>query len=355
MDKFKCCNEPAKFKKIKDGYECVYCGKIYPRKSILFQDKNMDINSEKLKGITKFRGRKAEYLNSQRKYFTLETGKVNMYEYSEDTFNYIKTINVKKNVLLFSVNDENSLLTVSERGVLESYSIDNATVINSIKTGERYTYIEICPAKNGWIYCDREKLQWFSSDLSHKENILSFTDIDLDDVWHVNRIEQNDSNDVFIVSFWYRTEKNQSSKVGIVKIFVNPDGSFSYEFFELPFGYYSYEFSKQLFYSVYKNILYIEENNIKKEIEVPIIRKYSDGNILWFEEFFDYPKNIQLISEKVFGLWYDQDYIIYDIKNQIVLKWYNFEYNLIQSVVFINKNMISISAGLNSYIVNTGA
>ena len=50
-------------------------------------------------------------------------------------------------------------------------------------------------------------------------------------------------------------------------------------------------------------------------------------------------------------LKYYHDLIVYDIKTHKIINWYDFGSDLIQSVVLIDENMISVSSGLNSYIV----
>lgn len=50
-------------------------------------------------------------------------------------------------------------------------------------------------------------------------------------------------------------------------------------------------------------------------------------------------------------LKYYHDLIVYDIKTHKIINWYDFGSDLIQSVVLIDENMISVSSRLNSYIV----
>jgi hypothetical protein len=351
MDRFICCKEPAKFEKTKNGFKCLYCGKMFLQKSLLWQNQVVDIQPNKIKKLEKYRGRKSDYLKSKCIYSTLETGKVNIYKKASGIFEYSKTIIVKKNVLKHLINKDGKLITVSESGVIDVYDIESETKISSFKTEYSYRHIEICPELNGWLYLDKEKIIWLSSDCSQRESILTFSDINIEDVWHVEKIESNDSNE-FYAFFWYRDEENQPSKVGVTKIERDLKKGFKYSFMSFPFKYYSYDFKEESFYGIEDKKSFLKFNSKKKDVEVPIVQKYSDGGgVFWVEEFFDYPNNVHRIKEDVFYLKYYHDFIVYNIKTHMIINWYDFGSDLIQSVVIIDENMISVSAGLNSYIV----
>lgn len=359
LNNFICCQENPQFEKVKEGYRCMNCGKIYLSSSIEYEGKTITFG--KIKYQTKIRGRKADYLKNINTFSTLETGKVNIM-HMDNQYDIVstKSIKVKKNVLEHKLNFYSKCLTISEKGIIDIYDIESEEIIGQYKTGREYNHykLKIFPLgqEGKWLYIDTEKILSCSSEFNNRKTILQFRDVFGNDILSIKSVDYNLTYDSFAIHVNYITEKEDGKHNIMQSSFVlkYKNGNFDVEHIVNKDGYkLSYEFKTGIFYGIDCNKLISVNQDIGELYNLPIVRCYSDGEGIFFvEEFIRFPEKSYFLTDNVIVLLYMQEIIILDIKKRKIIDSFDGGYNLIQSFFIIDINTICFSAGLNTYIYN---
>ena len=186
------------------------------------------------------------------------------------------------------------------------------------------------------------------------ECLVKFSDLNIQKVQILDKIESDESytNFIIYIKYWDNKEGKDYLNNSLINLDRQGDKT-NYSHMNYPlFHNYSYDFKSQVFFGTHNRYFFRDFNFSENKIEIPIIRKFSDGGILWVEEFVNEANDSKMISDDIIYLRFDHDFILYDIKNNKVIKWYDFGYDLIQSIDIVDKGIFSVSAGLNSYFIN---
>lgn len=365
-EKFNCCQKESQFKKINNGYQCVYCGKIFLSESVEYRGKSFSF--DKLEYKAKFRGDKADYLNSEDKHIlaAIHPGIVDIM-YMDNAHNILdkKSVKVKKSVNEVRINYNHTFLTITDRGVIDVYSMETGQSIAQYKTGRQCNCfkLNILPfGKQGnWLYIDTEKIVCFSNDFRESNTVLLFTDLFNNGAFSISRAmnfaEHNSEYDSFAfhVLYWDQIEGKDWLK-GASIILDCEKGVFNIKKIFYDAGYnMTYDFKKQKYFGTYNDdmVCINESGEIKKIQKLPIIRKYSDGGgIFHLEEFIGFPEKVYFITDSKIALIYTFSIVILDTKKQKIMVSYHTNTKPILSFLIIDSETICFSAGINTYIVD---
>ncbi len=363
-EKFVCCQKEPRFEKIKNGYRCAHCGRIYWNKSV---DYNGEIFLfDKLNYLTKFRGDKADHIIDGDMHILaiIHAGIVDIiYMNAAYEVESKKSIKVKKSAREVKLNFDNRFLTITDRGIIDVYDIETGHVISQFKTGRKCNCfkLNILPfGKNGdWIYIDTQKIACFSSDFKESQIILSFADIFEQEAFSVNGAMNYADNDseyrsfAFHVMYW--SLNNKKKLLTGASIFLNyQNGGFNIQqiHYEAECDM-TYNFDEKLYVGIYRDemIKVGESGKVEKIRMLPTVKEYSDGGgVFWVEEFIGYPEKIRFLSEDKIALVYTFSIIIFDIKEQKIIASYHAK--LILSFFVMDSETICFSAGINTYIIH---
>ncbi|MCM1181036.1 MAG: hypothetical protein NC347_12315 [Clostridium sp.] len=363
-EKFNCCQQEPKFKKINNGYQCVYCGKFFKSESVEYRGKSFSF--DKLKYQAKFRGDKADYLISEDEHIfaVMHPGIVDIM-YLDNAHNVLdrKSVKVKKSVKEVRLNYNHTFLTITDRGVVDVYSMETGQSIAQYKSGRQCNCfkLNILPfGKQGnWLYIDTEKIIWFSNDFKESNTVLLFTDLFKDGAFSINGAmnfaENNSEYDRFAFHILYRDQiegKNWLKRASIVLDYEKDVFNVKKIFYDAGYNM-TYDFIKQKYFGAYNDdmVCMNERGEIEKIQKLPIIKKYSDGGgIFPLEEFIGFPEKIRFITDTKVALIYTFSIVILDIKEQEIVVSYHTK--LILSFLIIDSETICFSAGINTYIVD---
>jgi hypothetical protein len=358
--KFLCCQQAPHFKKIKNGYQCLDCGKIFFRKSLDYGGKNYSFS--KWKYQWKIRGRKADFIKCRDVFIfsTLETGKINLIYYDrENRIIEQMQIKVKKTVMMHKLNFNNTFLTITENGVINVYNIKTGEMKAQLKSEEQYYKhkIKIFPlGKRGkWLYIDTQKIINFSNDFNHKQQVVYFQKILDNEILAINSVDCNEKYDYFLIHVCYLSKEIDNDKHIQQATIVLKCECNDFDIKILHYGVeneLTYNFKSNTYYGVKHNevIKMDSKGNSEKICESPVVRSYSDGGkIFWLEEFTRFPEKLYFLQDNVIALRYSWEIVILDVQKQKIIA--AIEENLIQSFFVMAEDTICFSAGLNTYIV----
>lgn len=357
---FLCCKKKPHFEKIKNGYKCMDCGKIFLRKSLDYKGKTFPFR--KWRYQKKFKGRKADFIKCKdvSVFSTLETGKVNfIYIDGKNVIVEEISIKVKKAVLEHKLNFNNTFLTITENGVIDIYNMKTGEIKSQLKTGEKYYdhTMKIFPLgkKGEWIYIDTKKIISFSGDFSQKQQVIYFEGILGNEILSIKSVDCNVEYDYFLVHVCYVSKEIENSKYVERAAIILRYQHNNFDIKILRYGIeneLTYNFESNTYYGVKHNEMIKMDSryNIEKICELPVVRSYSDGGgVFWLEEFMGFPEKLYFLKDNVIALRYCWEIVILDVKKQQVIT--SIEGNLIQSFFVMAENTICFSAGLNTYIV----
>lgn len=361
MDKFFCCKKNANFERIKNGYKCMECGKVFRERMICYSEEMIEFMNKKT--YQKFKGRKSEYMDAkeQKILSTLQTGIVTN-QFLNDDYEVInkKEFKVKKSVLIHRLNLNDTFLTITDNGVVNVYNTKTEEMFSEVRLGMTYDKVEVLPFGNEgkWIFIDTEKIGIFSNDFKKFELVLLFKNVlDCNEIMRIFSVDYNSAYDNFVVHVGYRLvdDKDTRMKKAIFVLKMKSSNIEVEQFkcenvcIEL-----TYDYEKHTFYGICddKMIRMSEKNKIEEVLKLPFVKKYSDGGgIFWVEEFISYPEKLYFLSDNVVVLHYLGELIVFDIDEKEIKYSYTANGNLIQSFTILDKETICFSAGLNTYIV----
>lgn len=362
MERFVCCQTDTHFEKIKRGYRCKDCGKIFLDKSICYLGVETEFKSTKT--FDKFRGRKADYIKNVNKHIfsTLETGKVVVMN-MDDNYSVMdsKAFKVKKNVLEHKLNNNNTFLTITDKGVVNVYNMETQKMVSEIKLGIEYSHykIQIFPfgSEGKWLYIDTEKILLLSNDLRTLKEILLFKDyIEGEKIMSISSVDYTLGYNSFAIHIRYWKKENAGEFIKHASVIVKNNGetctvekNLDDSKFDL-----TYDFIENIYYGIYHNkmISMTQIGKINEMCELPIIKRYTNGGgILWLEEFIRFPEKLYFFSENLIAFLYLHELIVLDIEKSEIKFCFDAKSNLIQSFIIFDKNVFSFSAGLNTYIM----
>ena len=358
MERFTCCKKDTTFEKLKNGYKCTQCGKIYLNNSICYLKENLEFDDIKYR--SKFRGRKADYIKNKNKrlFSTLQTGKVEIMKIDKECNVLEKQIiKVKKNVLEHKLNMNDTFLTITDKGVINVYDIKSEEMISEIKLGIEYSHykIKILPfGKQGnWLYIDTEKIVIFSNDFKNSRLVLVFKEfIECEKAISISSVDYNLEYDCFAIHILYWKKEVDDNYIKGASFRLNNEGTYEEIFYDSGIEL-TYDFDEQIYYGIYHNnmISMNEKGEIQNLQILPSIKKYSDGGgIFWLEEFISFPEKIRFLTDDTIVLIYKFSIIIFNIAEHKIIASFNTQ--LLQSFFVMDSDTICISAGVNTYIIN---
>lgn len=361
--KFTCCQNEPRFMKVKQGYQCAHCGKIYPSKLVDYNGKSFLFS--KLKYQAKFRGDKADYIHDDNEsiFATIHTGIVDiMYMNKLHEVYKIKSIKVKKSAKEIRLNFNRSFLTITDSGVIDVYDIETGQIIAQYKTRKECNCfkLNILPfSKNGnWIYIDTQSVIRFSHDFKESQTILMFADLFEEGVYSVNgAMNYADNNSrydkfVFHVMYWTWVNGKKWLKGASVALDFNKENYTIKKVIYDAEDNMTYDFKKQIYYGIcHDDMISMDEKGQVQKLQIlPSVKSYSDGGgIFWLEEFVGYSEKIRFLTDDKIVLIYAFSIIIFNIEKQKIIA--SFDTRLIQSFFVMDSDTICFSAGVNTYII----
>lgn len=358
MERFTCCQAEPHFETIKNGYQCMDCGKVFLNRSIDYNTENLVF--DKLRYQVKFRGRKADYIKSINLFSTLQTGVVNIMQMDDEyTVLEQKNIKVKKSVLTHRLHFNHTLLTITDHGVIDVYDTTTEKAIAQFKSKKEYYKLEVFPlGKTGnWLYIDTEKIVCFSNDFQESRTIVLFQDMFREGVMWICSVDVNTDYDCFAIHVRYLKNIDDKTYIrGASFVIKYQDDDFDVKHTlhgaedEL-----TYDFERKIYRGINqdKMLLVKEDGKIDEVCELPTVRSYSDGGgVFWVDEFISSANKLYFIRDHVIALLYDGQVIVLDIQKQEILHSMEVGYNLIQSFFVMDAHTICFSGGLNTYIVS---
>lgn len=362
MNEFFCCKKDSQFKRVKNGYQCIHCGKIYPDKEICYLETNYTF--KKIKYDRKLRGRKVDYIETQdyKIIATLRTGIIHI-DILKEGFKVInkKEFSIKKNVLAHKLNVNNTFLTISEKGVINLYNMKTGEMFSEIKLGVEYNgnELKIFPfGKDGaWLFIDTDKISIFSNDFKIESLVFLFKDkLNCNSIMWISNVDYNSDYDCFAIHINYRLANDEDTRVKRASFILKKNGNeVDVEQYEYNVNFnLTYDFKNEGFYGIQKDIVIKmdKECYVTELGKVPFIKSHSDGGgILWLEEFINYPEKIYFLSSNIIILLYLSEIIIVNIDRNTIEYSFDLNGGLIQSFIFLDFDTICFSAGLNTYIV----
>lgn len=294
-------------------------------------------------------------------FFPLETGKVNfIYFDSQNKIIEKRQIKVKKTVLQYKLNFNNTFLTITENGVIDVYDMQTGKMKAQLKSGQQYYKhkIKIFPlGKQGeWLYIDTQKIIRFSNDFDCKQRIVYFQEILDNDILAINSVDCNEMHDYFLIHVCYLSKEIENNQHIQQATIVLKYGCNDFDVEILHYGVeneLTYNFKSNTYYGVKHNemIKMDSQGNSEKICELPVVRGYSDGGgVFWLEEFMRFPEKLYFLKDNVIVLRYSWEIVVLDVRKQKIIT--SIEGNLIQSFFIMAEDTICFSAGLNTYIVN---